>query len=66
MTLSALVRGKSTLDQYDIFTRADLIFAGSRQGRYYGGPLTDAEVHFLTPPKETRHEKTPVGSSRPQ
>ena len=46
MTISEIIRGLSTLYQYTVLQRADLMF--SDVGRYYGGPLTLAQVDTLT------------------
>lgn len=41
-------RFQPSTSQLEILQRADVIFAGSRQGRYYGGTLTIPELDALT------------------
>lgn len=44
-----LHRANGTEAQLDVLMRADVLFAGTRCGRYYGGTLTADEVERLTP-----------------
>lgn len=46
-TIRSLLNGRAHVVQYTILMRADVLFAGSRCGRYYQGVLTDAEVQTL-------------------
>jgi hypothetical protein len=47
-TIATLCRSTTTMNQFTILMRADVVFAGSKQGRYFGGLLSDAEVSVLT------------------
>lgn len=63
MTISEMIRGRSTLDQLDILMRADVEFNWGfgfdpPAGRYYGGQLTAEEVARLDPPKSLRGPAT--------
>jgi hypothetical protein len=46
MTLKYLLSDRSTLDQFTILQRADVILKG-KGGRYFGGELDPAEVERL-------------------
>jgi hypothetical protein len=50
-SLTALLRGQSTVVQYDLLMRADRLFAhlfADGRGRFYGGLLTEGDVSRLT------------------
>lgn len=78
MTISTLCRGRSTLDQLDILQRADAdakirfgygaLSGPLGKGRYYGGPLTDAQVATLDPPKSPRKapQQVPRQDAQPE
>lgn len=51
-TITTLLRGLGTLDQYAVMQTADRLLA-ERCGRYYGGPLADVEVVSLLPASRT-------------
>lgn len=60
MNLRDLLRGRPTLEQYEILQAADLLFMGDRLGRHYGGVLTEREIEVLTPkPKKSRETPRP-------
>ncbi|OGN00266.1 MAG: hypothetical protein A3B91_04725 [Candidatus Yanofskybacteria bacterium RIFCSPHIGHO2_02_FULL_41_29] len=48
ITIGDLVKGKPTLKQLDIFSRADRVLK-DKKGRYYGGKLTDEEIGLIDP-----------------
>ena len=50
-SIKTLLVGTPMLHQFDIMQRADVLFAGIRQGRYFGGLLTAEEIEFLLPKK---------------
>lgn len=57
MTVSEIARTLSTLDQLDLFMRADVVLR-EKCGRYYGGALTVDEAARITPVKQTRVQST--------
>lgn len=58
MTIRELVRGRSTLDQLEIFQRADR--SSLPLGRFFGGQLSDEQIDVLTKGLKEHGQVRPV------